>query len=352
MAQTASPDTAGANYPFNHWWVAATSEEVGRASVLSRRLLGRFVALYRRTDSVAVALADRCPHRGTPLSRGTLDGNDVVCSYHGFRFGSDGRCVHIPTQSSIPSSANVTVYPVVEKPPYLWIWLGDPDRADVTLVPDLPFMTDPDWVVARGLMHLDVNFMNLKENVLDLTHLAFVHASSFGMRDYVEPPQPTIEGDAVGFTQRFLDTPLPAFYGEPCGIGTERPVDRIDTGMSISPALHLSTVEIINKLPAAGERDRYWVRFCHITTPSGPVGTHYFWVLARDHGAFDGAVEELCTLVERAFDEDKVILEAIEARNALSPLVAEMSVAADRPALLCRQQLRKSLERDATQAAG
>jgi vanillate O-demethylase monooxygenase subunit len=72
-----------ANYPFNHWWVAATSEELSTDRITSRRLLGRHVAMYRLGDGSVVALRDRCPHRGTPLSRGTLKDDVLTCAYHG-----------------------------------------------------------------------------------------------------------------------------------------------------------------------------------------------------------------------------------------------------------------------------
>src|ERR1700733_10105608 len=89
------------NYPLNQWWVAATSDEVGR-TLLPRWLLDKPILLYRTESGSAVALDDRCPHRWAPLSSGYLAGDNVVCGYHGFEFGPTGQCVKIPTPASIP----------------------------------------------------------------------------------------------------------------------------------------------------------------------------------------------------------------------------------------------------------
>ena len=92
------------NYPFNCWYVAATSDEVGE-DLLARRLLDRPVVLYRRSSGDVVAMEDRCVHRAYPLSEGRRDGDRVVCGYHGFSYGPDGCLVDVPSQESVPPGA-------------------------------------------------------------------------------------------------------------------------------------------------------------------------------------------------------------------------------------------------------
>lgn len=130
--------------------------------------------------------------------------------------------------------------------------------------------------------------MMLKENVLDLSHFAYVHASTFEMGDdYGAPPRCTVDDGRVTFSQEFLGKPLPPFYGDHCGLG-KKVVDRYDEGTSFSPAEHVFVARIVNPAPAAGERSEFFVRFHHMTTPETPRSHHYWWVMARDHRRFRG----------------------------------------------------------------
>src|SRR5687768_16629783 len=110
------------NYPYNVWWVAAFSDEVGR-DLLGRWLLETPVLLYRKQDGTIAAIENRCPHRGAPLSLGCLKGDAVQCGYHGFTFDSDGRCIDVPSMKAPLAAARVRAFPVVEQPPYVWIYL-------------------------------------------------------------------------------------------------------------------------------------------------------------------------------------------------------------------------------------
>lgn len=338
-----------ANYPFNHWWVAGVSNEIGREALVSRRLLGFDVLLYRRRDGAPVALEDRCVHRGLPLSRGRLADDDVVCGYHGFRYAPHGACVRVPTQDQVPPRAAVRSFPVVERAPFVWIWTGDPALADAARVPDYPWLRDAGWVHALGHFRIACNYMALKENVLDLTHFAHAHASSFEMDDdYGVPPRCSVEDGRVTFRQEFLDKPLPPFYGDHCGLGRKR-VDRHDEGTSFSPAEHVFTARIVNPAPAPGERPEYFVRFHHMTTPESPVAHHYWWVMARDHGLGPAAEEWMRTVITAGFEEDRVILEAIQERIDGAPdpaALVEVSVLADTAGLQARRQLAALLARE------
>ena len=338
----------GANYPFNHWWVVAASHEVGRERLLGRRYLGLDILLYRQQDGTVIGLEDRCVHRGLPLSMGRLEGDKIVCGYHGFCYSPQGECVRVPTQTQIPPKAAVRSFPVIEKPPFIWLWTGDAALADVDTAPYYPWLNDEAWVHALGHIHINCNYMPLKENVLDLTHFAYAHASSFEMDDdYAVPPQCSVDDGRVSFRQEFLGKALPPFYGDHCGLGQKR-VDRYDEGTSFSPAEHVFTARIVNRNPAPGERNEYFVKFHHMTTPESPRSHHYWWVMARDHGLGPAAVEWMTRVITLGFDEDKVILEAIQKRIDDSPhpeALPEVSVAADLPGLHARRQLQILLDR-------
>jgi vanillate O-demethylase monooxygenase subunit len=77
-------------WPMNAWYAAAWNHEVGRR-LMPRTICGKKVVLYRRTDGIAAALEDACWHRLLPLSMGRLDGDEVICGYHGLVFDEIGR---------------------------------------------------------------------------------------------------------------------------------------------------------------------------------------------------------------------------------------------------------------------
>ena len=116
------------------WHLAAGAGEVCRKP-LARVVAGDPIVLYRRQDGSPVALEDRCPHMVYPLSSGELKGDDIECDYHGLRFDGAGRCTHFPGQKNIPDRFVVRTYPVTEVGGSIWIWLGDPARADASLLP-------------------------------------------------------------------------------------------------------------------------------------------------------------------------------------------------------------------------
>lgn len=129
----------------NAWYVAARPEEIGRTP-LRRLICNEPIVFYRTRSGDPVALADRCIHRRMPLSAGRVVDDDLQCGYHGFRYDSSGKCVWIPTQEHIPSRACVRGYKLVERFGFTWIWMGDPDRADESLLPVMPGLDQEGWI--------------------------------------------------------------------------------------------------------------------------------------------------------------------------------------------------------------
>ncbi len=180
----------------DYWYVAEYPENIGRT--LTRRiLLNRPLVLYRQENGKPVALDDACPHRRLPLSAGRLNDDIVQCRYHGVEFGPTGACVKIPGQSGIPpESYGVRSYPLVERYGYVWIWLGDPERADESLLPDYDRLDDQDWSQTRGYFTLECNYLLTIDNLMDLSHVAYVHDTTSGNPSVVE--EATIKVEQVG----------------------------------------------------------------------------------------------------------------------------------------------------------
>jgi phenylpropionate dioxygenase-like ring-hydroxylating dioxygenase large terminal subunit len=165
----------------NAWYAAGFSDEFGR-HLLARTYLGEAVVIYRTGDGKPVAFEDRCAHRRLPLSMGRLIDDRVECGYHGLVYDCTGACVKIPGQSreSIPTGARVRTYPLIDRHFYLWIWMGDPALADPRLIPDFGVLAAPGVDRHRIKLHLSCNFQLVVDNLLDLSHLAYVHSTTTG----------------------------------------------------------------------------------------------------------------------------------------------------------------------------
>ena len=163
------------------WYAAGWSRDLQAANITAGMLLGESLALYRGSNGKLVALEDRCCHRLAPLSKGEIEGNDLRCMYHGLKFDGSGRCIEIPGQNTIPAQARVRSYPVIEKHSIAWVWMGEPQNADEFLIPDFVGVDDPDWAMLPGHLDFDAHYMLINDNLLDMSHLSFVHRKTFGL---------------------------------------------------------------------------------------------------------------------------------------------------------------------------
>lgn len=143
-------------------------------------LLGEPLVLYRQTAGKLVALEDRCPHRLAPLSMGQVEGDDLRCLYHGVKFNGSGACVEVPGSTARPKALCARAYPVVECESAVFVWMGDAAKADEALLPPFIGYQNPDWHMLPGRMDYDIYYELIQDNLLDLSHIAWVHRNSFG----------------------------------------------------------------------------------------------------------------------------------------------------------------------------
>ncbi|MBB4858630.1 vanillate O-demethylase monooxygenase subunit [Novosphingobium chloroacetimidivorans] len=329
MATLANSGPAARNYPLNCWWVAAFADEVTRTP-LARWLLDTPVVLFRTEAGEAVALEDRCPHRQAPLSIGKLHGDAIECGYHGFQFNREGRCTFVPTMSS-PPPIRVATYPVREIGPLIWIYLGDKDRLDaVPPPPVLGWIEDPAFSFRKGLMPVAANYLLLKENVLDLSHFGFVHASSFQITDWVVAPVVTRGEGTVRYRQEFVRAPLPGPMAAGIGVAPHTPWNRVYEGGFLSPAAQEGGVDLAD--PDGKDPRVASTRFAHFTTPIDQGNMYYFYVVARNFAREDAALDFFAELVKKGFEEDEFVLEQVQKLASRTPRrgsQGERSVKAD-----------------------
>jgi nitrite reductase/ring-hydroxylating ferredoxin subunit len=337
----------------NCWYVAARSDEVGR-ELKERTLLGKTVLMYRTIEGAAVIMQNRCPHRNFPLSKGRLEGDQVVCGYHGMHFTPNGQCVFMPSMSRAPANAAIRSYPVLEQYPLIWVWMGDPAKADPATVPATPWLNDPAWKSVTGAFHIDTNYVAMHENLLDQTHFPILHASTgIGTPAFSKSTLDVkVEGDVVHLVRALLDSPAPDIYGVPTGL-KDRIVDRYSDGYFASPALHYAHARVVNKEVRPGEQAQYRFTITHVHTPEQQGSIHYWWFNSRDCNLDDPAADHyLYEASMAAYQEDVDALSWIQqtVEQETEPF-EELSFAPDRPGLAMRKIMLKLANQESSQTS-
>lgn len=322
------------------WYVAALTHEVSR-EVISRQLLGVDIALYRTLAGKAVAVRNRCPHRSFPLSKGRLEGDVLVCGYHGMAFNDAGHCVRMPALPIVPTHADVRSFPVVERGPLVWIWPGHPDRADESLIPDTHWLDSPQWKTVSGFFPIQADYVSMHENLLDQTHFPFLHPGAIGTPEYARSKlDARMDGDSVVIDRALLRSPPPGVYAMPTGLAGQ-PVDRFSEARFVSPALHRAFARIVDNNDPSGQPRTYRFNITHIFTPQTQRSMHYWWFCSRDFKHDDAAIDEhLSAASAKAYKEDVDALEWIMSNivNDAEPQF-DLHFAPDKPGLMMRQSL-------------
>jgi vanillate O-demethylase monooxygenase subunit len=338
----------------DQWYVAAYGSELGR-ELLGRTILGEPIVFYRSESGAVVALADRCVHRRYPLSESRRDGDTIVCGYHGFTYDTNGSCVFVPGQKRIPRTARVPSYPVVEQDSFVWVWIGDPAKAEATPVPRAPWLADAAYTTVSGLEPLAARYELLVDNLLDLSHETYLHGGYIGTPEVADTPITTEVDEDNGIiyvSRRMADAECPSFYANSTGIK-----GRITRWQDIEyqpPCLYLlhSRIAPAGVLPRddGTDPDAFHVEVVYAITPETEHSTHDFWAVARDFALGDAEVSTFMAENNRT-----VVLQDVTALNVLEQVIAaepdgyqELSVNIDTGGLAARRMLRAMAERGAS----
>ena len=313
----------------NCWYVAAEAREVSRQP-LGRILLNEPVVLYRREDGTPVALEDRCCHRRAPLHKGKIIGDRLQCGYHGFTFDSSGACVAIPGQDRVPAAIGVRSYPVCERHRYVWIWMGAKEKADPALIPDFYYNDDPGWAAVGACLHVKANYLLLVENLIDLSHVAFVHASTIGSTEDTKAELRFERGD--GYVRVVREAPGISCPPSMRRLGFAPVVDQKKI-ITFTPASNI-WIDIPTRDAVAvegrNEPMQRRVMILNAITPETERSSHYYWVNARDFEQDSAERSEFfLKTVTFAFNEDKDVLEAQQRNIELDYAAPQVNVHAD-----------------------
>ena len=317
----------------NTWYVAAWSHEVSSTTLFSRTILNTPVVLWRDGDGAVVALQDRCPHRGAPLSKGRIEDGTVRCMYHGLKFDTHGKCVQIPAQDRIPPAACVNKFSVVERNKWIWIWMGDAALADPSLIPDTFWLDSPGWRYQPDYIHYDVDYLLIADNLLDFSHLPFLHETTLGGSSGYAESRATVDrlDNGVKITRWFTNGPPAPFVKNLTG-WTDN-VDRWNIYDFVLPGVLLmdsGSAPVGSGAQQGGRAGAVQFRSAQALTPETENSSHYFFSQAHDFALDQPVVTaQLHADIVAAFKEDWDMIHAQHRSLALDPNFKMMPLPVD-----------------------
>lgn len=324
----------------NCWYAAGLSQEI-TSRPLARTFLNEPVVLYRQSENAVVALEDRCCHRGLPLAHGEVVGNTLQCGYHGLRFNQEGACVHVPGQKNIPAKAKVKSYPIVEKDSLIWIWMGDPSSADASQIIDYPWHSDAGWAFKGKCNEIDAHYQLLYDNLLDLTHVGYVHKNTIGgnAESHSNAEMRTTRTENGVHVMRWLRNSVPPpTYAK--AVSFQGNVDRwIEIDFVPGAVQIYAGAKDVNTGAYEGNREGgLGLRTLHAVTPSTDSCTYYFWTVAHNFKVDQPAVtDQVFAQMDATFHEDKAILESQYQRLLQNPERELVDIASDAGAIQARR---------------
>ncbi len=315
------------------WYAAALSEEVKREP-FPRTILNKKVVMYRNSANQVVALEDRCAHRQVPLSRGLLIGDDLQCWYHGLRYNCSGECVSIPSQSTIPKGMCVRTFPAVEKYGFVWLWTGDPGKADEGAIPNHWVCSAPELAGAMSYCSIACNYLFGIDNILDISHAAFVHEKTLGSLDIVQtPPEILIQDDEVRVRRYLRREKTPPLFTK---------ILKLDYIDRFQEVLYwpVGNTRVETRAHACDDSSGkvYHVYTTTIFTPATDVTSHVFVGMHRDFDVDNQMFTDFTTKeVFSTVMEDKDVAESLQANWSTTAPIIDIHL--DQPAFAARRIL-------------
>jgi vanillate O-demethylase monooxygenase subunit len=333
----------------NAWYVAAWSDEITQ-SLKRTTVLGEHICIFRTEAGAIVGLEDACPHRKLPLSKGRIKGETVECGYHGLTFDKGGHCVWAPGSTGIPSEARVRAFPLAEKYGLIWIWMGNPALADPADIFGIENFGDPKWGFNRGAaMELECNYLLMCDNLLDPTHVAWVHQSSFAADATKDTPLRVSKTDNGVIVHRWMMNHAPApFYKKI--VEFDGNCDRLQHYEVRYPS-HAIIRAIFTPAGTGGPdgplHDKTFVMDSYnFMTPVTETTTRYYWFQLRNIRPDDTALSEMMsTDVQQAFDEDRAILAEVQ-KGMTNKTTPHIDLSIDAGPLRFRRQLQAMINEE------
>jgi phenylpropionate dioxygenase-like ring-hydroxylating dioxygenase large terminal subunit len=318
-----------------HWFPVAYAKDV-RDKPLAVRSLDENLVVWRVRDASVSIARDLCLHRGVPLSLGWVEGNELVCKYHGFRYASSGQCVKIPAHptAAIPPKLCLPTHPVREAYGLIWTQIIADSSAPF---PDFHEWDDPDYVqILPNSVSLNSSAGRQVEGFLDVSHFATVHAPSFGEADNPVVPNYPVEPTPNGFRADYVSTVSNYAHG----------------------SKHLASADFKWRrlfevwLPFTAKLTVFFPEGqLHILNAASPVSAKEAIVFVPVCRNFDKSspLEDTLDFNHQVFAEDKELVESQCPEELPIDLLSEVHIRADKSSITYRQGLaRMGLRRSYT----
>ncbi len=335
----------------NAWYVAAWTDEITDAPI-ERQIIDERVVLWRQDSGDYAAVSAFCSHRRLSLANGRVAGNRIQCGYHGLEFASDGRCMTVPCQNAVPPGADIRGYPVAERWGLVWIWMGDAARADPATIIDVAHWGSPEWGYNRGAaMAYDCNYLLITDNLLDPSHVTWVHRTSFGgTTGDAEPMRIREAPDGFTVSRWTSDTPVAPFYRELVPFAGN--ADRLQHYEVRYPALAVIKAVFV---PAGEGGDNaeanahaFMMDSYNFITPETSGRSRYYWFQMRNIRPGDTELSvAMSAAVLAAFSEDLAVLNEVQ-RGMDTATGPTISIATDAGPLRFRQRLERLIAAETT----
>ena len=343
-------------YPLNAWYVACMPDEIDDKP-LGRKVCGESIVFYRGPGGKAAALEDFCPHRGAPLSLGSVVEGKLVCGYHGLEMGSDGKTVAMPGQR-VRGFPPIRAYPVIERYGFVWVWPGAAAQADPGKLHPLEWAENPDWAYGGGLFHINCDYRLMIDNLMDLTHETYVHATSIGQKEIDETPTKTVtEGDTVITSRHMEGIMAPPFWRMALrgnNLADDVPVDRWQICRFTPPSHVLIEVGVAHAGNGGYHADPKFKASSIVVdfiTPETETSIWYFWGMARNFNPRDKTLTASIREGQgKIFSEDLQMLERQQKNLLAHPERRLLSLNIDSGGVQSRRVLERILAQEQAQA--
>jgi vanillate O-demethylase monooxygenase subunit len=344
-------------WPRNAWYVACTPDEID-GNPLGRKICGEQMVVFRGEGGVVAAMEDFCPHRGAPLSLGFVSQGRLVCGYHGLAVGCSGRAEEMPGQR-VNGFPPLRTFATLERYGFIWVWPGDQELADPAKLCHLEWAESEDWAYGGGRYHIQCDYRLMIDNLMDLTHETYVHASSIGQKEIDEAPVHTrTEPDEV-VTSRFMDKVVaPPFWQlalRGAGLPDDQLVDRWQICRFSLPSHVMIEVGVALEGHGGYEAEEHLKASSIVVdfiTPETETSHHYFWGMARKFSPKD--TELTNTIREgqgKIFSEDLEMLERQQANLLRWPERRLLKLNIDAGGARSRLMFDRAIAAEQTQAA-
>jgi vanillate O-demethylase monooxygenase subunit len=312
------------------WHPVSYASNVG-SQPRATSLLGEPLVLWRDSKGAIHAFKDLCIHRGTALSLGRVQGDEIVCAYHGWRYRGDGACTAIPQLadvSRVPAKARATAYRSAERYGLVWVALADPRWP----VPEVPELEDGAWRTVRtGPFAWRCDSSRQVENFTDFGHFAFVHEGLLGdpAQAVVGPYTVHADGPVLRYAYGRPDAPstadLPVFAAEA----------RKDATRRTRYALHLPYT-IVEHIDWGHEDAMVYFFASQPVAEDRCVG---YCLVARNYN-LDQPDEVMQSFERTIFGQDQRVVESQRPEQVPFDLAAELHLTFDAVAVAYRRAMR------------